>query len=306
MPSTVPLQKRSAKENLLLQISSWLLGLRRSSLPNIFLKPDDIISEAPLIGKAHDEEVVEALRFLGKQMPGLYVDIGANIGLMAVSMAGVSKRVECIEPNPLVANILRTNLALHCGGAVVHQYALGATAGEFRLFVPRKNMGGAFIREANPYSEDLLAKKEGFARLDESDYSIHDVPVKPYADGLQMLARVGPDGAVVKIDVEGFELQILEAILETFPALFESSSIAVVLECLDRAQILEIEPKLAKLGYGVFTIHVDTKPDYGLSLLNKLAKLFFGTHRFLSLRPMADGWVGNANYVVCPRAVVTA
>ena len=140
----INIQPRSNRENLLLLFASQLYKRRKSSLPSYFLKPDDLISEAPLIGKQHDEEVMAALEFLCNLLPKFYVDIGANIGMMALGVANKAQRIECVEPNPLVANILRTNLALHCKNYRIHEFALGERSGEFPLYVPKGNMGGAF------------------------------------------------------------------------------------------------------------------------------------------------------------------
>lgn len=288
----------------MLQLAAWTHRARRQTLPSFFLKPDDLISEGPLLGKSHDEEVVEALQHFGKKFPGLFLDIGANIGLMGMAMAGIARRIECIEPNPLIANILRTNLALHCDNVAIHQYALGPRDGSFTLLVPRGNMGGAFIRDGNEYSEEELWRKEGGRGFNASDLLQYAVDVRSFSSGLAMLDAVTDAGAVVKIDVEGFETQIAAAILQYFPGLIRASRLVILLECHDRSRVVELAEQFAEFGFGCFTLRVATKPDLGTKIGTKVAKLLTGTKRYLIIQSVEQGYAGNSNYALCPRHIL--
>ena len=53
---------------------------------NFFLKPNDAISKLPLAGEVHDEDVVEALRHLAAALPDRFLDLGSNIGLVAMQI----------------------------------------------------------------------------------------------------------------------------------------------------------------------------------------------------------------------------
>lgn len=118
------------------------------------------------------------------------LDIGANIGLVSLRLAkriGPEGTVHAFEPNPAVAG--RLSAALEASGISnvrLHQVALGAQEGTLKLSVPEGNAGAA-----------SLLSGQGF-----------DVPVKRLDD-----FNLTP--SFVKIDVEGFEEQVLRGFSHT-------------------------------------------------------------------------------------------
>lgn len=126
------------------------------------------------------------------------VDVGANIGHMTSAMAirvGPAGSVAAFEPHPEVFGELNANVARwredrRAGRIELHEIALSDREGAGRL-----NAGEAFT--ANRGSAALLSEgDDGFA-------SAHEVPLARL-DGI-----FTEDIAVMKLDVEGHELEVL-------------------------------------------------------------------------------------------------
>lgn len=165
---------------------------------------------------------------------GVFVDIGANAGLFSLGIASHMRSGMLIaaEPQPglyarLQANLVELNAALP-ERLDMHllQTAIGAEAGELGLSVPDQ-LGQASARE--------LA---GAQRI--------NVPVRPLADVLAMAGAKRVD--LLKIDVEGFEDEILFSFFETAPlALYPG---AIVLEHCHRDRwTRDCEALLIGAGY---------------------------------------------------------
>jgi FkbM family methyltransferase len=148
------------------------------------------------------------------------VDVGANIGYNAIHaarLAGPRGRVFAIEPTPDNLEVLRRNLAAaSLANVVVAPVAAGRTAGRRKLFVrgARSAVNSLFAESCYATVTDVL-----------------EVPVVSLDELVEGTADV------VKIDVEGAELDVLEGM----PRLLNASTCA---------QIVEWHPKLQSLaGY---------------------------------------------------------
>ena len=133
----------------------------------------------------------------------LIFDIGANCGAFALPLATAASpgsRIVAFEPNPVMADRLRTNLALNGLTELVEivDVALGATDGEAALHLVDRNLGRSSLR---------LVK------------SVRSIPVT-----VRPLVRYLPDqlqryeAFIIKIDVEGFEDEVLVPFLTVTPA----------------------------------------------------------------------------------------
>jgi FkbM family methyltransferase len=129
--------------------------------------------------------------------PGdVVLDVGANIGMVTVwlsRLVGLNGRVHSFEPNPvlcerLIAAVDRNQLS----NVQLHPFALGPTTSELTLCIPTHNAGAAsLIRRADPSRSRAIS-----------------VPVRRLSDvaaseGIRTIR-------FIKIDVEGFEDQVLE------------------------------------------------------------------------------------------------
>jgi FkbM family methyltransferase len=124
------------------------------------------------------------------------VDIGANIGMIALharSLVGETGRVICFEPNPECADAIEEHMAMNAIGNVsVRRCALAAANGSLTLSLTSDHTGTA-----------TLARVPGAVRSIQVAVRVGD----------EELERVIP--RVIKIDVEGFELQVLQGLRKT-------------------------------------------------------------------------------------------
>jgi FkbM family methyltransferase len=123
------------------------------------------------------------------------LDIGANIGLTAVrssNLVGETGHVHAFEPNPQMQQLLKDSIAHNqLSNITLHSIALGDQPGTLELSVPVGHSGaGSLVRKAgNPERAESV-----------------QVAVKTLDS---VLAQIGPI-RLVKIDVEGFEPQVLK------------------------------------------------------------------------------------------------
>jgi len=118
-----------------------------------------------------------------------FVDVGANHGIFSLAFCALRPlgRVLAIDPSPLAFQILQTNLKLNSFSRVrARKIACGAAAGEVRM---QRNW------------HHLQATCEG------SPTNAVSVPMLPL-DQICEEENIMPD--LVKIDVEGFELLVLQ------------------------------------------------------------------------------------------------
>lgn len=269
---------------------------------NLFLKPNDGISHLPLMGEMHDEDVVQALTYLAKFLPGTFLDIGANIGLVSVAMAEHVNKIICIEANPLICNILRVNLALNCTNFSVHEYALGAVASTAILHVPRRNLGGAFLLDSNQYDLDQLAKKDGYARYSSENYLSQEVTLRACDEAFGVIKAGAPESLLLKIDVEGLDKLVLESALSVFKTLFASSTIALVFESHDWVAAQWLHEQARQWGYEVYGLKVSHKPQVRQPILRRLCKLVLGERDVLEFTPLYELVPSSkvTNFACCP------
>lgn len=117
------------------------------------------------------------------------LDVGANKGVWAYLLTGLSRKVHAFEPNPKVFEVLRRGLG---GLAITENMALSNASGCAELRIPRgrkgySNQGGSLSRVTVSGTYKGVEVKVG--ALDE--LGIEDV-------------------GFMKIDVEGHELAVLE------------------------------------------------------------------------------------------------
>lgn len=217
--------KRSAISMLTDELKVALIRfLTKRALP-IFLRGKDQISFGPLANGTHEAQVkalVNAAADAGYS--DFLVDIGANIGLTSCQSGNAFQVVHMYEPNPLCCKILEVNSSISLNKPFfIHPFGLGSASGSMKLMVPKDNWGGAFIAgEQNSYSAEVLAKKDGYAAIHDSNYIAVTVEIK---DGMVELASLfssllesGCTSGVIKIDAEGFEPVILKAIAAVLPS----------------------------------------------------------------------------------------
>jgi FkbM family methyltransferase len=183
---------------------------------------DEGYTETPYVlkpmleGKVYEEDYLQRIRDLGRA--GVYVDVGAHLGTHTVwfAMQCPSTHVHAFEPVARFARAVRTNVELNglSGQVTVHEVGLaGSRHGEASNHLSREHAVGMSTDE--PVAFDVLFPT---ARLDDL---VRD--------------RV----AVIKLDVEGMEPQVLAGARRILdrdrPEVFAEAFTAVEREALDRA-----------------------------------------------------------------------
>lgn len=160
---------------------------------------DDYVGRAAYFTGDLDPKITWICRRLVR--PGdTAVDIGANIGIVSLLLAklvGPSGRLHCFEPNPRMQRLLQSSLERNgVTNATIHRIALGSAEAQLELFVPAVNAGAASL---------LPARAKGAAQT-------LTVPVRPLS---AVLSEHGIERIhFVKIDVEGFEAEVLRGACE--------------------------------------------------------------------------------------------
>lgn len=224
--------------------------LTRQALP-LFTKGGDIISIPPLANGIYEPEITNLINhFASENFTDFLIDVGANIGLTSCQCGGRFQEVHMFEPNPDCVSILKVNakIALRNKSYNINEFGLGSKKETLQLYVPYDNWGGAFIKSTdNEYNQDLLSEKDGYGNFNEDNYQILDVHVESAIDTFTKLfcglLERGKSKGVIKIDVEGYETLVLNAIAKTIPDNFQ---IFVIFENWDSNMTipkLEINPK---------------------------------------------------------------
>jgi len=136
------------------------------------------------------------LCYLDKVVPddAVTVDVGANCGLYTRKLARLSRQVHAFEPSGQMARLLRRTSARNVS---VHEIALSDHDGGAELFIPQGDDGPVYglasLEAPTDPPAGLISAHVPIARLD---------------------AVIDQEGAFVKIDVEGHELNVLNGAVE--------------------------------------------------------------------------------------------
>ena len=170
----------------------------------MLLHPADNYTERFMwrMGVRHEAASIGRLTLLVTGKRALIFDIGANCGAFTLPLAtaaGSGSRIVAFEPNPVMAHRLRRNLSLNGLTEKVElaEVAVGATDGEAALHLGERNLGQSSLRSVK---------------------SVRSIPVT-----VRPLARYLPEQGhryetfVIKIDVEGYEDEVLVPFLTATP-----------------------------------------------------------------------------------------
>jgi FkbM family methyltransferase len=147
---------------------------------------------------------VENYSFLQQQVKtGMHIlDIGAHIGLFSAcssQLAGSTGKIICFEPTPGTYSILKNTLRLnHCANVIARQAAVSDKEGTATFYVSHT---------AGCNSNSLVKNKSG------NQLSAYDVQLVTIDS---IVAEYGIHPALIKIDAEGAELDVLKGGIKTF------------------------------------------------------------------------------------------
>ena len=161
----------------------------------------------------------------------LVFDVGAHVGDRSAAFHRLGARVIAVEPQPDMARVIRLLLGWRPGVTLV-EAAVGRSEGRLTLQLNRANP------TVSTASDAFVAAAQGAPGWDDQRWDDRiEVPVTTL-DAL--IARFGKP-AFVKIDVEGFEADVLAGLSQPVPALsFEFTTIQrdVAHAAVDRLQAL--------------------------------------------------------------------
>lgn len=189
---------------------------------------------------------------------GLCFDIGAHIGGRVAMFRRLRAHVIAVEPQPLFLNALRRMYA-HRSGVTIVPDAIGAAPGETTMLVSDRHPTVSTL--ANDWAEHI-GTQESFRGVEWN----REVPVNVTTlDAL--IATYGlPD--FCKIDVEGYERQVLAGLSQPLPALsFEvmPATCDEATACLDRLATLGTYEYNVSLGETARLIFDEWRDQTGIA-----------------------------------------
>jgi FkbM family methyltransferase len=184
----------------------------------------------------------------------VFVDVGANIGFLSLvgcSTVESAGKVYAFEPVPNTFNILKINKELNgFNQLVLNQFALGNETKTVEIFNEKENRGGASI--LNHINSEGI--KIDVKRLDE----------------LNIKEKIN----TIKIDVEGFEFEVLKGAEKTIKKDKPNLIIEYSLERENSSQNNEIYDWLIQLGfYKIYKLKLGKERKSELIEIKTLADL---------------------------------
>jgi len=164
--------------------------------------------------------------------PGdLCFDIGAHVGNQLRAWSALGARIVAVEPQPQCMRVLRRWYGRQSQITLIEQ-AVGARPGTATLYISQRT---PTVSTLSPDWQAAVRHDPGFLQVRWD--SRLETPVTTLDE---LIARHGPP-AFCKIDVEGYELEVLQGLSQALPALsFEylAAALAVARAGIDRLEAL--------------------------------------------------------------------
>ena len=212
-----------------LSLRGWL----NKSVPIIIhgIVGDEIFENVRRSHFFYESDLLEKIGFVMRWRADMVVDVGANIGNHMLFFSKVLEaKVICVEPNPAALDLLQNNVAVN---RVMELVTIVKAAASDRL--------GTLQLEAGPISNLGMAKvvcgrKDGLT----------EVISKTVDDIVALVTQKGdPRISLIKIDVEGFELNVLRGSLKTI----KEHLPVIVVEAATTDSHRAVENILKQFGY---------------------------------------------------------
>ena len=218
-------------------VQNWREVLRRAFVTRVFellhrkdlklfVRTNDLISIAPILYGDYEPHVLAFFNWASEaKYCDFFIDIGGNIGLSCCPVMDRFARFFVFEPNPLAFKILEVNVASTNDESkyTLFNFGIGPNDERLDLMIPKHNWGGAYIVSGdNSYSEEVLSKKDGFNSTSPDNCIRTEVEMRSGSAVFgsifgQMLNLNSAPKGVIKIDVEGFELSVIEELGKSLP-----------------------------------------------------------------------------------------
>jgi len=158
----------------------------------------------------------------------LAFDIGAHVGSRTLVYTALGARVVAVEPVPAAMRVLRLLYGWQRGVTLLPA-ALGAAAGEMSMLVCEREPTVSTL--SADWAGRMTRERQSFAGVRWGRSVV--VPVLTLDD---LIGRYGPP-AFCKIDVEGYDLEVLRGLSKPLAALsfeYVPPALDLALACLDR------------------------------------------------------------------------
>lgn len=251
----------------------------RGSRARLIIPTDDFIGAAVYgLGDLDPKVTWVAQRIL---RPGdTALDIGANLGLVAMAMAdavGPTGRIEAFEPQPRFAALTRRSAALNgYAHLTLHEVALGRADATVQLHIPAENKGRASIgraegadeiitvtqRDAGALLESLALGPIRLAKMDVEGYETEVVA------GAETLLRANPPDAIL------FELNDYEGAFRDQPLITQLQGLGYIFaeipKCLWRMRLnrIDLGTTTGRLANDILAVRADPTGEAILAAVN--------------------------------------
>lgn len=191
--------------------------------PMLAVPSNDYIGQAAMINGFYEADLLHRLVELFKHLSqqGIALDVGANIGNHSVFLSAYFEKVIAFEPNPLPFEFLKFNSKLTRGNITPYKFGLSDTNHQIHITNADGNLGKTSLTQASGTSIAADVFQYDCLGIDESI-------------------------ALVKIDVEGHELNVLRG---TRNLLAKQSPVLIIETELPNRQL---ELFLFEFGYRYF------------------------------------------------------
>jgi FkbM family methyltransferase len=191
-----------------------------------------------------------------------FIDIGANIGMLTLkgaSLVGKLGRVDSFEPNPNCCKRIRDNLELNqINNVYLHQVGLSDKTDTLKLSIITEHSGMGTLSELRQEDQKLVTDVFDVSVLRGDEIVMQDLtPVK-----------------FIKIDVEGYELNVLKGLYKSLNTWHPIVITEVVNEWLkrsgtNRSEICKFMDELGYFPYGLSTKRRFLKHDLSLERIKE-------------------------------------
>jgi len=188
------------------------------------------------------EQDFELIRFLRTKPGEAFCDIGCNRGQSIDSFLMFNKSCEIVafEPNPIIFAKARSRFEGNAG-ITIHNVGLSAERGSKMLYVPKYRTTyfdelASFDNESAQnwfFTNRIMGLDRKRVLLEEFECKL--VPLDDY--------QVSP--AIIKIDVQGYEMQVIQGAWSTI----SRSRPILLIENDDRSSAERVMRQVSKLGY---------------------------------------------------------
>lgn len=166
----------------------------------VFLDPEELHMTVHMTETHVWEPHVREIIAWSMKTGGGYIDVGANVGfhtIYAAGLAGEFGKIICAEPNSRVFRILKDNLDINgfLGRSSLYQMAVSNYCGTGTMKLYEGHSGGSGLGITAEFGRQYTEEE---VEIDTLDSIIKKSNVSP--------GQID----VLKIDVEGFELSVLE------------------------------------------------------------------------------------------------